>query len=227
MPPLLLLTRPEAQSRAFAARLGDTPHEALIAPVSRIVPMAWDRRLAEGLRGVILTSANAVPAVADLAPLPAWCVGGATARAARASGFDARAAGGDAEALIATLLAERPPGPLLHAHGQDIARDLGAVLAGQGIELRAAAVYEARIVPWPEDLTARLRGRQIVAPAFSPRAAAELSERLAGLARGVTIVAISPAAAARLGPALARGALVAPHPEAMLATVRAALATAP
>jgi uroporphyrinogen-III synthase len=82
--PLLLLTRPEAQARDFAAALGVGPWEVLVAPLTEVVALDWDRRLAEGVRGVILTSANAVPAVAGLAPLPAWCVGGATARAASA-----------------------------------------------------------------------------------------------------------------------------------------------
>lgn len=225
--PVLLLTRPEAQAHAFAARLADVPHEAVIAPVSRIVPLAWDRGLADGVRGVILTSANAVPAVAGLAPLPAWCVGGATARAARAAGFAAIAGGGDAEALIATLLAQPPAGPLLHAHGLHLARDLTAPMASVGVELRAAAVYAAEVVPWPEGVLERLAGRRIVAPAFSPRAAAELAARLEPLAEAVEVVAISPAAAARLGPRLAARARVARHPEAMAQAVRAALAGLP
>lgn len=229
MPPLLLLTRPEAHARVLADRLADVPHEALFAPVLRIVPLPWDRALAEGVRGVILTSANAVPQVAYLAPLPAWCVGGATARAAARAGFAARASGGDAVALIADLAAECPDGPLLHAHGAHVARDLAEGLAGRGPQIRSAAVYEARLLPWPEAVCDRLAqaaaaGRRIVAPAFSPRAAAELSARLGAWPESVRLVAISPAAAARLPPALARNATIATHPEAMEPALRAALA---
>lgn len=225
--PVLLLTRPEAQGRALAEALADVPHEAIHAPISRIEALDWDRRLAEGVRGVILTSANAVPAVAGLAPLPAWCVGGATARAAAAAGFAARAAAGDAAALIADLAALRPGGPLLHAHGADVARDVAAALVPLGVPVRSVAVYAARILPWPPGLAGRLRGRRIVAPAYSPRAAAELSARLQGLAGQVQVVAISPAALARLDPALAARALVAPHPEAMTQAIRQALAQPP
>jgi uroporphyrinogen-III synthase len=224
--PVLLLTRPEDSAPTLAAALADIPHEAIPAPLSRIEPLDWDRALAEGVRGVILTSANAVPAVAGLAPLPAWCVGGATARAAAAAGFAARASGGDAAALIADLAAARPEGMLLHAHGADLARDLAGALGPLGVAVRSVAVYAARIVPWPEGMLARLRGRRIVAPAFSPRSAAELSARLAGLAGQVQVVAISPAALARLDPALAAGALLAPHPEAMGPTIRLALTRA-
>jgi len=222
--PILLLTRPEAQSRAFAARLGPGPWEVRIAPLTEIVPLDWDRDLARGIRGVILTSANAVPAVAGLAPLPAWCVGAATARAAAAAGFDARAAGGDAAALAALMARERPPGPLLHAHGRHLARDMGAALAPLGLGVRAAAVYEARLLPWPEGLVSRLAGRRLVVPVFSPRAAAELSVRLPELAPGSAVVAISPAAAARLSPALAAVATVSADPLAMRASVLSHLA---
>jgi uroporphyrinogen-III synthase len=225
--PVLLLTRPEAQSRAFAAKLAEVPHEAVIAPVSRIVPLDWDRGLAAGVGGVLLTSANAVPAVAHLAPLPAWCVGGATARAAARAGFAAHAAGGDAVALIAELAAARPAGPLLHAHGWHLSRDLAEALAPLGLEVRAAAVYAAEPVAWPEGLLQGLKGRRIVAPAFSPRAAAELAARLTDPPAGLRVVAISPAAAARLSPALAARAVVAPHPEAMAEAVRTELATPP
>lgn len=210
-PPLLLLTRPEAQSRAFARDLATDPmappHEALVAPLSEIVARSWDRALAEGIAGVILTSANAVPHVAPLAPLPAWCVGTATARAAEAAGFAARASGGDAEALIADLRREGAKGPLLHAHGLHLARDLAGALAGEGLEIRAAAVYEARPLPWPDDLPARLMGRQVVAPLFSPRAAAGFAERLPRGLPGLRLICISANAAARLTPALAARAV--------------------
>lgn len=225
--PLLLLTRPEAQSRAFAARLtGAPPHEVLIAPVSEIVPLVWDRALARGVRGVVLTSANAVPALAGvpgLAGLPAFCVGEQTARAAARAGLAAQAGGGDAVALAGWLRALGPEGPLLHPHGLHLAHDMAAALAASGIAVRSAAVYEARDRPWPADLPGRLAGRRVLAPAFSPRAAAELAARLPDPPPGLQVVAISPAAAARLSPRLAAGVTVAPRPGAMAETVAALL----
>jgi uroporphyrinogen-III synthase len=222
--PLLLLTRPLDQSRAFARGI---PAEVVIAPLTRIEPLDWDRRLAAGVAGVILTSANAVPAVAQLAPLPAFCVGGATARAAARAGFSAHAAAGDAVALVADLARLRPAGPLLHAHGLHLARDMAAALAPLGIPVRSAVVYAAQAVPWPDDLPARLAGRRVVAPVFSPRAAAELSARLTDLPEDLTLVAISDAAAARLSPALRARAVVVANPADMADAVRSHLAPQP
>jgi len=225
-PPLLLLTRPEAQSRAFAARLAGG-HEVRIAPLSEIVPVDWDRSLADGVRGVILTSANAVPAVAHLAPLAAWCVGGATARAATEAGFRAHAAAGDAVALVADLARLRPEGPLLHAHGLHLARDMGAALEPLGLTVRSAIVYAARMVPWPADLGAALQGRRVIAPVFSPRAAAELSARLPSPPEGLRVIAISAAAADRLSDALRGRAVIAEAPDRMDAAVRSHLTPQP
>jgi uroporphyrinogen-III synthase len=223
-PPLLLLTRPEAQSRAFAEGL---EAEVVIAPLSGIEPVAWDPALAEGVAGVILTSANAVPAVAHLAPLPAFCVGAATARAAAAAGFRAHAADGDAVALVADLARLRPKGPLLHAHGLHLARDMAAALEPLGLSVRSAVVYAARTVPWPDGLTARLASRRVVAPVFSPRAAAELSARWTDPPEELTVIAISEAAAARLSPPLRARSVVVANPADMDRAVRSHLAPQP
>lgn len=229
-PPVLLLTRPAAQSEALARRM-DGLAEVRIAPISRIVPLDWDRGLADGVRGLILTSANAVPMVAHLAPLPAWCVGDATARAAARAGFAAvpspfKAA--DGKALVAAIAAARPEGPFLHAHGRHLAMDVGGALAAEGIAVRSAAVYAADVVAWDKALPAALAGRRIVAPLYSPRAAAEVSARLAGAPFGaLVLVAISPAAAARITPIDGAEVRVADHPGAMEAAIRAALAAQP
>jgi len=222
-PEVLLLTRPVAQSRAFARSLGPVGAEVVIAPLTGIVALDWDRRLAEGVAGVVLTSANAVPAVAGLAPLPAWCVGGATARAAEAAGFRVRTSGGDAVALIADLTRDRPAGVWLHPHGRDLSRDIAADLAPAGIRLRGVPVYAAAALDWPAGLAGRLAGRRVVAPVFSPRAAALLSERVPALAAGSVVVAISDAAAARLSPALRAIARIAAQPTGMRQAVLAAL----
>ena len=226
-PPILLLTRPEAQARAFAESLGPGRWDALVAPLSGIVALDWDRGLTDGLAGVILTSANAVRAVSGLAPLPAWCVGSATAQAAAAAGFRVHASGGDAAALIADLRKARPTGPLLHAHGRHLARDLATALAPEGLSIRSAAVYEARLLPWPAGLGAALARRPVIAPVFSPRAAAELGQRWTTPAPGSAVLAISEAAAARLAAPLRQIAHVARSPETMREDVLALLPREP
>ncbi len=234
MRPLLLLTRPEAQARAFAARLSnlDRDHapEIAVAPLTKIVPLAWDQSLAQGAKAVILTSANAVPAVATLAPRPAYCVGKVTAAKAAEAGFYAVAAEGGARALAALLMTKRPEGPLFYAHGREQAHDLASWLAAAGLEVRSAQVYAAEEIPWPATLWPRLKGRVVVAPLFSPRAAELFAKRLlAGLgADGVKElllipVAVSQSVAKNLPPPFAVHAHIAEAPEAMDDAVRAVL----
>lgn len=222
MPPLLLLTRPEGPSRRFAAEAAVLPpHEVLIAPLTEVVALPFDRRVFDGAEGVILTSANAVPMLPRLPGLPAWCVGAATAKAAQAAGFAARNGGGDAAALLRVLEREGPKGTLVYAHGADIARDLAAELPG----LRAVAVYDARARdPGPKVQAALAGSRPVIAPLFSPRSA-QLFAALPGAltAPALHLVAISPACAAALPAPLA--AIVADTPDSggMLRAIRAAM----
>lgn len=219
--PLLLLTRPYAQSRRFAAecRAACPPHETLIAPMSEIVPTTFDSAAFSGVKALVLTSPNAVAALAGvpgLHGLPAWCVGPATAAAARAAGFVVHESGGDAAHLIIDLQRTRPAGPLIHAHGRHLARDLVAELARDGFDIRGVTVYEARAMAWPEGVIEALESaRIVVAPLFSPRAASELSQRLQGMQpQGLRFVAISANCIARLSARLRACAVVAKAPNA-------------
>lgn len=201
MPPILLLTRPLAQSRRFAEQAAAAlpVHEVLIAPLSEVVALPFDPAVFAGAKGLILTSANAVPMLPPMPGMPgmtAWCVGPATARAAAAAGFVVREGGGDAAALIEALRDAAPEGPLVHAHGADLACDLAAELPGL---VRGVAVYAAVARVLEPETRAAMRHRRVIAPLFSPRAArlfgADLPE-----AGALTCVAISPACAAALSP---------------------------
>ncbi|MCB1395859.1 MAG: uroporphyrinogen-III synthase [Rhodobacter sp.] len=202
MPSILLLSRPRPQSERFAelARAELPPHDTLIAPLSEVVALAVDADAFAGARGLILTSANAVPMLPPMPGLPAWCVGAATARAARKAGFAARDCGGDATALIDTLQSLRPAGPLVHAHGIHLARDVVGALREAGLTARGVAVYEARLLDWPHSVIEVLASRRrIIAPLFSPRAADGFLRNLGPLRPpGLALVAISPACAERL-----------------------------
>jgi uroporphyrinogen-III synthase len=230
--PLLLLTRPRPQSERFAAkaRIACPPHRTLVAPLTEIVRLPMDAPLREG-ESLIFTSANGVEAVADLPGhkgRQAWCVGPATAAAARTAGFSVREAGGDAAHLLADLRAARPQEPLVHIRGRHIACDLTTTLGAEGLEIRAAVAYEARMVPWDAKvLSALCAAGRVVTPLFSPRAAAEFARRLNTTSLpNLHLVAISPACAARL-PETRRAAVTiteSPDGEAMLRATAAALA---
>jgi uroporphyrinogen-III synthase len=222
-PPRLLLTRPRAQSEAFAAALAKTlpgRFEPVMAPLLEIVPVAAEIDLADA-QGLLFTSANGVAQfaaqVADRS-LPAYCVGDMTARAARAAGFSARSADGDVEALAALVIAaaRRGGGAFVHVRGRHAAGDLVGRLAAAGVPARGLALYDqvARAI---DGVAAEMlaAGGIAVLTAFSPRSAAALARQAdeAGWALGnASLVSLSANADAAFdGPEPGRR-LIAPTP---------------
>jgi uroporphyrinogen-III synthase len=211
---ILLLTRPLAQSRAFAARFDGL--DCVISPMLRIVPIlpGLPELTAREYAGLIFTSVNGVLAAAELLQLSgrrAWCVGERTAGAARMAGMQAESAGGAAEDLVALILA-KGAGPLLHLRGEHSRGDVAARLTSAGTETDEAIIYQQRA----ELLTAAARAtfagqRKVILPIFSARTARILSERVGTIHAPVQVIAISEAVAA----AWARpGVIVAATPDA-------------
>jgi uroporphyrinogen-III synthase len=197
-PPILLLTRPIAQSERFLRDCEDAlgrKISALISPVIGIElrPLTVDPgRFA----GVIFTSENAVTALGrpDWSPgVTAWCVGRRTADAAAAAGFTALSADGDARALLARILGERPEGPLLHLAGAHLAADIAAELTQSGVPAETVVVYDQVAVPLNAEARALLSNSQgrVVLPLFSPRSARLVRAGVEGVAAGVVPLAMS------------------------------------
>jgi uroporphyrinogen-III synthase len=159
----LLITRPEPDGARTAAALAACGHEAVLASLLRIEPVAaalgpgpWD--------GVIMTSANAARALAthprrvELAALPAFVVGRRTGEAARAVGFaQITAADGDADDLV-RLMRQQPMGAhLLYLAGADQAADLAAALQGSPTQVDTVVIYRAVTeTRLPDDVTRAL-----------------------------------------------------------------------
>jgi uroporphyrinogen-III synthase len=148
----LLVTRPEPEGGATAARLRARGHEALVAPLLRIEAVT-DAVIGAGpWSGVIMTSRNAARAieqhrrVAELRRLPVFTVGRSTAAAARAAGFtDVRSADGDAGELVDLILSggTTPGGPLLYLAGVDRAADVAGDLRAAGLPADTVVIYRA------------------------------------------------------------------------------------
>lgn len=231
MTPLLLLTRPLAQSQAFAARLADRCKvETLIAPLSEIVPTPFAPNAFDGAKGLILTSANAVPPLAgmhELKSLPVWCVGPTTTKAAIAAGFNAQMLGANAAQLLEALIELDPQPPLVHAHGAHLIRDLAQDLSARNLLTRGVEVYSARALDWTAETRAALNAqpRSIIAPLFSPRAARRFTDQIGNSTANFTPIAISPACAQALPHALQARTIVAQTPDgdAMLSAAELAL----
>lgn len=180
----VLVTRPEPEATATAeilsARFGGKVR-LVVAPLMAVEYLTPD--LPSGpFVGLIFTSSAGVAAAARLgADLPrrAWCVGEKTAGRATAAGFDAIAAGGDAEALVAAIMEARPDGPLLHLRGEDTRGSVAERLISAGIETVSAVIYRQTPQPLSAKALELLRGTGVVAvPLFSPRSAALLTEAM-------------------------------------------------
>ena len=231
---LVLVTRPEHDARRTAERLVALGHEPLVAPVLRIEPTG-EPPPAGPFDAIVVTSANAVPALAVLGPrtsAPVFAVGDRTAALAAAAGFVTRSASGDARALAALVQAALPCGAsLLHVAGVDRKREPGASLAEAGYRVVPWAVYAATALDrLPADLEAALRQRTGEAALHYSRRSAETLLRLALAADltapllDVTHLCLSCDAAAPLQQAGAPSVVVAPRPDeeallAMLATL--------
>lgn len=197
--PLLLLTRPRAQSARFAKALFDRVGpavEPVTAPVMEIVlsdcPIPLD-----GVGGLVFTSENGVAAFAQVSSdrsRPAWCVGDRTAEAARAAGLEARSAKGTAVDLIEAIAADPPAGRLLHLRGEHARGEVCGGLAARGITAEERVVYSQRALPFPPEVLRRIAGAQVTfLPLFSPRSAQLVGDRLADLSGRLVLVSMSPA----------------------------------
>ena len=80
----VLITRPRAEAAVLARELEARGHEVLVEPLLTIAPVADVIPALDDVQAILLTSANAVPALRGTNPrLPVFVVGEATARAAR------------------------------------------------------------------------------------------------------------------------------------------------
>jgi uroporphyrinogen-III synthase len=147
----LLVTRPEPDAERTAAALRQRGHAVIVAPLLRIEPVD-NAEIGPGpFTAILVTSANAAPAIArhtrfvQLRALPVFAVGGRSAEAMRAVGFaDVTPANGDVGDLAALAVARvRRGASLLHLAGADRAGDLAGALSGRGIALRSIVVYRA------------------------------------------------------------------------------------
>lgn len=177
----ILLTRPEAAALSLQEKLTAVGHEVALAPVLTIEPIEFSFD-AEGLGGILLTSASAAPALTKMASggLPRdtaiYAIGGTSAEAARRAGFEnINSADGDRGEFTALIAARHNPtsGHLLHLSGRHRAGDIVAELQALGLGAERLRVYEAVAAT---DLPAHIfdtikAGKIDVALFFSPRSA--------------------------------------------------------
>jgi uroporphyrinogen-III synthase len=150
----VLVTRPQAEGEATAIRLRNRGVEVLLAPMLRFEALPFHDRDQARYDAVIVTSANALHAIAPqlarhrLLQLPLFAVGEHTAAAAHDAGFsEVVAAGGDAQALRDLVLERvkeeqlKSSAVLLYLAGADLSRDLAGELSTAGLTVVTHTTY--------------------------------------------------------------------------------------
>lgn len=226
---LVLVTRPEPGAGATARRLREMGRAALVAPVLEIGPTGVALPAPDGVQAVLVTSGNALPALAGHVGCRLLAVGDATAARARAAGFAmVLSAGADARALARLAGARCDPAglPLLLASGAGQGAALAAALRAQGFAVLHHDVYAARpVAVLPAAAVAALGAGRVAVALFFSAASARAFVALLGAVlpaasvAGVEALAISPGTAEALAPLPWRRIRVAsaPNQDAILA----------
>ena len=170
------VARPEPGASQTGAALADLGHAPLVAPVLAIRPCPAPPP-AGVFDGIVLTSANAVEALAEAhRGVPVFAVGARTAACAEAKGFGPVIAGpGDGAGLAALVAAHLPPGArLLHPAGAERKPEPAEELIAAGFRLVTHVAYRAEAVPrLPEAAATALAERALDAALhYSRRSAA-------------------------------------------------------
>jgi uroporphyrinogen-III synthase len=147
----VLLTRPEPDAQRTAAALRARGHDAIVAPLLHIEILS-DADLGDGpWAAMLLTSANAVRAIAahrrcaELHAVPVYAVGQRSAQAMRDAGFaDVASADGNVGDLANLVAARTKPGtPLLYLAGEERSGDLAGLLRARNFTVQTVLVYRA------------------------------------------------------------------------------------
>lgn len=202
--PVVLLTRPAAQSQRFADQL-----QAAFGPLTIVItPLIAPEYLipalpAQNFQALILTSETGAHAAGQLLlksqalPDLAFCVGDRTAEVATKVGFRTLSAKGTAVDLIAMIQGQQTSGPLLHLHGKDSRGNVAQTLTKRGLETISVVCYDQRAQALnPEALDALALDEPLLVPLFSPRTAQIFAESLPAPPRApLWIAALSSAVA--------------------------------
>jgi len=220
MPVTILITRPEPEAGRFAARLREVcgPGVAVLcAPVMRIVTEGQLPPLS-GQEVLIFTSRHGVAGFCQLTArrdFTCYCVGEATAEAARGEGLTPIACGGDAEALLDRIAQDAATGPFLHLRGAHVAADITGALQAAGHGAQETVVYDQQAQDMGEAARRVLAGEgPVILPLMSPRSARLVFSQAGHIHAPLFVAAISRKAAEAVPEAAAQKLSIAQRPDA-------------
>jgi uroporphyrinogen-III synthase len=223
----ILVTRPQPGAAQTADALRTRGHAPIVAPLFQIEILSKVDPKAVEWAAILLTSANALPAILKSAGRSAWrgvpvfAVGDRTAQAARECGFtNVISAAGNVNDLIGVIAAQlKPPARLLYLAGEERTGDLSGALQARNFAVDTFVVYRVLIAPaLPEPAAAALAGDIEGVLHFSRRGAdaflnaARKSRLLAAALSKPIHFCMSEQVAARLREAGAMHIQVAPRP---------------
>jgi uroporphyrinogen-III synthase len=222
--PLVLITRPLDSALGLKQELDVRGYSTMVEPLLSIEQLGPISSIPDGTQAVLLTSANAVPALDDEAKHHrVFAVGKATAQAARVAGCRDVVVGEGDGAALAALIAEtcRPEdGALLHIAGEVVREDLHHRLEAEGFHINREVVYRAQqATGFSDRLLAAWHGREIAAVLlFSPRTAEVLvrlliENGLQGHVDRTAAICVSEAAATPCRELVWREICLAPQPD--------------
>lgn len=183
-PDHVLVTRAQPAAQRTANAVAARGWQPVVVPLLAIESVPAIPLPDEDWAAVVLTSANALPALAPFWHLPLYTVGDATAEAARAAGHEnVRSARGDVHDLARLLMRDPPDGPVLHLSGEQVAADLAELLMDTDIVVHRHVAYRAvAATALPDDVRDLLATSRLAASLFfSPRGAATFAQLAAGL----------------------------------------------
>jgi uroporphyrinogen-III synthase len=191
----VLILRPQPGADETVARARALGLEAVVAPLFTVKPLPWN--LPEGAYdAVLLTSANGARRgfKPELANLPCYAVGEATAQAVREAGATQVITGPSDGAAAVALMADAGVRSALHLCGRD-----HIPLTDPRLSIERAVVYASEAsAALPAAASTAVRDGALVL-LHSPRAAALFASLAPDRAR-IRIAAISAAAAEAAGP---------------------------
>jgi uroporphyrinogen-III synthase len=146
----LVVTRPEPDAERQAETLRARGHNVVVAPLLQIEFRDVGRLPLEGVQALVVTSRNALRALARnealgrAKTLPLFAVGKATAAMAAALGFETVHEGSGSADALAPLVAEKcrsDKGAILHVAGERLAGDVKGELEKRGFTVNQPRVY--------------------------------------------------------------------------------------
>ncbi|NIJ17677.1 uroporphyrinogen-III synthase [Sphingobium vermicomposti] len=196
MRPVIIL-RPEPGAEETAARALTLGLTVRLCPLFEARAVAWTAPAAAQFDALLLTSAQAArlagPQLAAYRNLPAYAVGGATARALAAQGFDSIVSGDQDGNAIAARIAADGHRRVLHLGGRTV-----AAIAQGPLSIQRTIIYEMVGRAGAELATLLQPGAVLLI--HSPRAGQKVADLVpVNLRDQFHIVAISPAALSACG----------------------------